>query len=100
MAFLQRAGMPPELREEHTQTTKKLAELSRVQFYTSYETLNLHYEAAQTRHAPRLQGNWFLRTNMPWIGERMRALGGAHVELFRGIENVVGVKLGPKVDPV
>jgi 3-deoxy-7-phosphoheptulonate synthase len=36
---------------------------------------------------------------MPWIGERTRALDGAHVEFFRGVQNVVGVKLGPKVDP-
>jgi 3-deoxy-7-phosphoheptulonate synthase len=36
---------------------------------------------------------------MPWIGERTRSLDGAHVEFFRGITNVVGVKLGPKVDP-
>jgi 3-deoxy-7-phosphoheptulonate synthase len=48
---------------------------------------------------PRREGNYLLTTHMPWIGERTRALDGAHVEFFRGIENVVGVKLGPKVDP-
>ena len=115
MAFLQRAGMPPELREEYTQTTAKLSEamrfmealgertvdeLTRVEFFTSHEALNLHYEAAQTRTVPRRDGHWLLSTHMPWIGERTRALDGAHIDLFRGIENVVGVKLGPKVDPV
>ena len=74
-------------------------ELSRVDFYTSHEGLNLHYEAAQTRKVPRRDGHYLLTTHMPWIGERTRALDGAHVEFFRGIENVVGVKLGPKVDP-
>jgi 3-deoxy-7-phosphoheptulonate synthase len=32
---------------------------------------------------------------MHWIGERTRQLDGAHVELFRGIRNPVGVKIGP-----
>jgi 3-deoxy-7-phosphoheptulonate synthase len=36
---------------------------------------------------------------MPWIGERTRALEGAHVEFFRGVENVIGVKIGPKTEP-
>ena len=114
LGFFTRSGLPPELREEYMQTTKKLSEalrfmealgemtvdeLSRVDFYTSHEGLNLHYEAAQTRRVPRREGHYLLTTHMPWIGERTRALDGAHVEFFRGIENVVGVKLGPKVDP-
>jgi len=114
MEFLSRADLPAELRDEYLQTTQKLAEalrfmealgetsvdqLSRVDFYTSHEGLNLHYEAAQTRKVPRRDGHYLLTTHMPWIGERTRALGGAHVEFFRGVENVVGVKLGPKVDP-
>jgi 3-deoxy-7-phosphoheptulonate synthase len=114
LAFLSRADLPRELRDEYTQTTKKLAEalrfmealgegtvdeLTRVEFFTSHEGLNLHYEAAQTRRVPRREGNWLLTTHMPWIGERTRAVEGAHVEFFRGVENVVGVKLGPAVDP-
>lgn len=114
MAFLSRADLPPELKEEYEQTTEKLAEamrfmealgersvdqLSRVDFYTSHEGLNLHYEAALTRPVPRREGHYLLSTHMPWIGERTRQLDGAHVEFFRGIENVMGVKLGPKVDP-
>ncbi len=114
LAFMKRADLPKELREEYKQTTERLAEalrfmeavgegtvddLSRVDFYTSHEGLNLHYESAQTRKVPRREGHYLLTTHMPWIGERTRALDGAHVEFFRGIENVVGVKLGPKVDP-
>ena len=60
-------------------------ELSRVDFYTSHEGLNLHYEAAQTRKVPRREGHYLLTTHMPWIGERTRALDGAHVEFFRGV---------------
>ncbi len=114
LGFFTRSGLPPELREEYMQTTARLSEalrfmealgemtvdeLSRVDFYTSHEGLNLNYEAAQTRKVPRREGHYLLTTHMPWIGERTRALDGAHVEFFRGIQNVVGVKLGPKVDP-
>jgi len=114
LGFFTRSGLPPELREEYEQTTARLSEalrfmealgemtvdeLSRVDFYTSHEGLNLNYEAAQTRKVPRREGHYLLTTHMPWIGERTRALDGAHVEFFRGIQNVVGVKLGPKVDP-
>jgi 3-deoxy-7-phosphoheptulonate synthase len=30
-----------------------------------------------------------------WIGDRTRQLTGAHIEYFRGIENPIGVKIGP-----
>ena len=30
-----------------------------------------------------------------WIGDRTRQLEGAHVEYFRGIENPIGIKVGP-----
>src|SRR6185295_8535225 len=71
----------------------------RVNFFTSHEGLNLHYESAQTRSVPRRDGQYLLTTHFPWIGERTRAPDGAHVEFFRGIENVVGIKIGPSVDP-
>ena len=114
LGFFTRSGLTPALREEYMHTTARLSEalrfmealgemtvdeLSRVDFYTSHEGLNLHYESAQTRKVPRREGHYLLTTHMPWIGERTRALDGAHVEFFRGVENVVGVKLGPKVDP-
>jgi 3-deoxy-7-phosphoheptulonate synthase len=72
-----------------------IEELTRVDFYTSHEGLNLHYESAQTRQVPRRDGWYDLTTHFPWIGERTRALDGAHVEFFRGISNPLGVKLGP-----
>jgi 3-deoxy-7-phosphoheptulonate synthase len=36
---------------------------------------------------------------MVWIGDRTRQLDGAHLEFFRGINNPIGVKLGPTVSP-
>lgn len=73
--------------------------LSRVEFFTSHEGLNLIYESCQTRRVPRREGWYDLTTHLPWIGERTRQLDGAHVEFFRGIANPVGVKLGPKAEP-
>jgi 3-deoxy-7-phosphoheptulonate synthase len=69
--------------------------LRRVDFFTSHEALQLHYEQALTRQVPR-QWGWFnLSTHFPWIGMRTAALDGAHVEYFRGIRNPLGIKVGP-----
>jgi 3-deoxy-7-phosphoheptulonate synthase len=47
-----------------------------------------------------MRSAWYdLSTHMPWIGERTRHLGGAHVEFFRGIQNPIGVKVGPSMEP-
>lgn len=78
---------------------QKLEDSHRVDFYTSHEGLNLHYEAAQTRTVPRRTGYYDLTTHLPWIGERTRQLDGPHVEFFRGVRNPVGVKVGPTIDP-
>jgi len=68
---------------------------SRVDFYSSHEGLHLLYEQAQTRYIERQQRWYNLSTHMPWIGMRTAALDGAHVELFRGIANPMGIKIGP-----
>jgi 3-deoxy-7-phosphoheptulonate synthase len=71
--------------------------LSSVDFYTSHEALHLHYEQALTRN---LQGKWYnLSTHLPWIGMRTAQLDSAHLEFFRGIENPIGIKIGPKATP-
>jgi 3-deoxy-7-phosphoheptulonate synthase len=112
LSFFRKASVPDSLREEYERATRQLAEaltfmealgemsveeLTRVDFYTSHEGLNLHYESAQTRQVPRRSGWWDLTTHFPWIGERTRALDGAHIEFFRGVENPVGIKLGPSI---
>jgi 3-deoxy-7-phosphoheptulonate synthase len=73
--------------------------LSRVEFFTSHEGLHLDYEQAQTRQVPRRTPWYNLTTHFPWIGDRTRAIGGAHVEYFRGIANPIGVKIGPTIAP-
>jgi 3-deoxy-7-phosphoheptulonate synthase len=87
------------LRFMETLTGSVLADINRVDFYTSHEGLHLYYEQAQTRQVPRRTGWYNLSTHFPWIGERTRALNGAHVEYFRGIANPIGVKIGPSVTP-
>ncbi|HOP22353.1 MAG TPA: 3-deoxy-7-phosphoheptulonate synthase class II [Gammaproteobacteria bacterium] len=73
---------------------RRLGNLSRVDFFTSHEALHLHYEQALTRKVPR-QNGWFnLSTHFPWIGLRTNQLESAHVELLRGIQNPIGVKVG------
>jgi 3-deoxy-7-phosphoheptulonate synthase len=82
-----------------TITNQSLGELNRVEFYTSHEGLHLPYEQSQTRQPPRRTRWYNLSTHFPWIGERTRAIDGAHVEYFRGIANPIGVKIGPKTTP-
>lgn len=76
-----------------------ISEANRLDFFTSHEGLHLFYEQAQTRHVPRRSGYYNLSTHFPWIGERTRALDGAHLEFFRGIANPVAVKIGPTATP-
>jgi 3-deoxy-7-phosphoheptulonate synthase len=87
------------LRFMETLTGSTLAGINRVDFFTSHEGLHLWYEQAQTRQVPRHEGWYNLSTHFPWIGDRTRALDGAHVEYFRGIRNPLGVKIGPSVTP-
>jgi 3-deoxy-7-phosphoheptulonate synthase len=87
------------LRFMETLTGAVLSDINRVDFFTSHEGLHLAYEQAQTRQVPRRTGWYNLATHFPWIGDRTRALDGAHIEYFRGIANPIGVKIGPSVTP-
>lgn len=73
---------------------RRLGNLSRVDFYSSHEALHLHYEQALTREVPRQKGYFNLGTHFPWIGLRTNQLDSAHVELLRGINNPIGIKVG------
>ena len=80
-----------------TITGTDVDELSRVEFFTSHETLHLPFEQARTRQVPRRKWWYNLNTHFPWIGNRTRSPDGAHVEYCRGIGNPVGVKIGPSI---
>lgn len=71
--------------------------LGKVDFYTSHEALHLHYEQALTR---QLDDGWYnLSTHLPWVGMRTAKLGSAHIEFLRGIQNPIGIKVGPNATP-
>jgi len=73
--------------------------LRETDFYTSHEALLLPYEEAFTRQ-DSLTGEWYdVSSHMLWIGDRTRQLDGAHVEFMRGIQNPIGIKAGPSMDP-
>ncbi len=75
------------------------ATLHQVDFWTSHEALILGYEEALTRQ-DSLTGRWYdCSAHLVWIGDRTRQRDGAHLEFFRGINNPIGVKLGPTSTP-
>lgn len=66
-----------------------------VEFYTSHEGMLLSYEEALTR---KIKDKYFnLSAHFLWIGDRTRDINGAHIEYFRGIQNPIGVKVGPSM---
>uniref|UniRef100_A0A060TDW8 Phospho-2-dehydro-3-deoxyheptonate aldolase n=1 Tax=Blastobotrys adeninivorans TaxID=409370 RepID=A0A060TDW8_BLAAD len=67
--------------------------LQTVDFFTSHESLLLEFEQSLTRKV----GSKYYNTSahFVWIGDRTRQPDGAHVEFFRGVENPIGIKVGP-----
>jgi 3-deoxy-7-phosphoheptulonate synthase len=82
LAFMKACGADPE-------------EFHGVEFYSSHEALLLEYERALTRTDARTGLPYDVSAHLLWIGERTRALDGAHVEFMRHIRNPIAVKLGP-----
>jgi 3-deoxy-7-phosphoheptulonate synthase len=75
------------------------AALHEVDFWTSHEALLLGYEEALTRQ-DSLTGRWYdCSAHLLWVGDRTREPDGAHVAFLTGVENPVGVKLGPSATP-
>jgi 3-deoxy-7-phosphoheptulonate synthase len=74
-------------------------ELKRVEFYSSHEGLLMDYERPMTRIDSRNGTPVNTSAHFVWIGERTRALDGAHVDYFSRIRNPIGVKIGPSTTP-
>jgi 3-deoxy-7-phosphoheptulonate synthase len=73
--------------------------LHEVNVWTSHEGLLLDYEEALTR-VDSLTGRWYdCSAHMLWIGDRTRDPDGAHVGYFAGVNNPIGVKVGPTATP-
>lgn len=68
--------------------------LNKVDFFTSHEALHLHYEQALTRTMNNGL-HYDLSTHLPWIGLRTAIKDSAHIEFLRGVENPIGIKVGP-----
>jgi len=67
--------------------------LSESTVFTSHEALLLNYEEAL---AFNYNGHYYGGSgHMLWVGDRTRQLDGAHVEFLRGLQNPVGIKVGP-----
>ena len=79
--------------------SKTYRTLRETDFFTSHEALLLPYEEAFTRQ-DSLTGEWYnVAAHMVWIGDRTRQLDVAHVEYMKGINNPIGIKAGPTMDP-
>ena len=74
-------------------------QLQGTSFYTSHEALLLPYEEALTRKDSTSGDFYSTSAHMLWIGDRTRFEGSAHVEYLRGIENPIGLKCGPSLEP-
>ena len=101
--------------------------LKTVDLYTSHEALLLEYEQSLTRQLPHPPANdrsgsspprfgshvnghasgsheknsrgWYnTSAHFLWIGDRTRQITGAHIEYIRGIENPIGIKVGPTLE--
>ncbi|EUC47839.1 hypothetical protein COCMIDRAFT_34580 [Bipolaris oryzae ATCC 44560] len=84
-------------------------QLQTVDLFTSHEGLVLEYEQSLTRrlkhpagYTPSQPSNdgkgWYnTSAHFIWIGDRTRQIDGGHVEYFRGIENPIGIKVGPSM---
>jgi 3-deoxy-7-phosphoheptulonate synthase len=80
-------------------TSETVPQIRETEFYTSHEALLLHYEQALTR-VDSLTGKWYgCSAHLLWIGDRTRNLDGAHVEYMKGVQNPIGLKCGPSLEP-
>lgn len=86
--FMNAIGIPSHI--------KQMKEFS---MFTSHEALLLEYEQAMTRIDTTTGDIFDTSAHMLWIGERTRQLDGAHLEFVRGINNPIGVKIGPSCKP-
>jgi 3-deoxy-7-phosphoheptulonate synthase len=89
LRFMQAIGI--DLGDERT--------IHEVDVWTSHEALLLDYEEPLVRR-DSTTGDWYAcSAHFLWVGERTRQPDGAHVEFLTGVENPVGVKIGPSATP-
>ncbi|MEA1937809.1 MAG: 3-deoxy-7-phosphoheptulonate synthase class II [Pseudomonadota bacterium] len=80
-------------------TGETAPQIRETNYYISHEALLLPYEQAMTR-VDSTTGDWYdVGAHLLWLGERTRQPDGAHVEFLRGINNPIGIKCGPTMEP-
>ena len=89
LGFMTAAGVNPDNSET----------LKAVEFYTSHEALLLEYEEALCRIDSTSGRPVAGSGHLIWIGDRTRSPDGAHVEFCRGVQNPIGLKCGPSIEP-
>ena len=80
-------------------TDESTGVLNTVEYYTSHEALLLEYEEALCRVDSTTGRPVAGSGHLIWIGDRTRSPDGAHVEFCRGVQNPIGLKCGPTLDP-
>ncbi len=87
--FMEACGITPD----------SVPQMRETDFYTSHEALLLNYEEPLTRIDSLTGQPYACSAHMIWIGDRTRQLDGAHVEYAKGVNNPIGMKCGPSLDP-
>ena len=78
--------------------SENIKNLELYEFFTSHEGLMLDYEQALTKYDALDKKYYDYSGHMIWVGDRTRSINGSHIEFVSGIENPVGIKLGPSID--
>ena len=81
--------------------TEDTQQLQVVDLFSSHEALALDYEQALTRQDSTDNDEWYdCSAHMLWIGTRsLEQPYTGHVEFLRGVNNPVGCKIDPPVEP-
>ncbi len=66
--------------------------------WTSHEALVFDYERPLIRRDPEYGERFLQTTELPWLGERTRQLGGDHVAMLAEIANPLACKIGPAIE--
>ncbi|OIO59821.1 MAG: 3-deoxy-7-phosphoheptulonate synthase class II [Verrucomicrobia bacterium CG_4_10_14_3_um_filter_43_23] len=78
---------------------KQISFAEDIDFYTCHEALLLPYEESLVRYHAISDLNYCTSAHFLWVGDRTRDLAGAHIEFVRGLENPLGIKCGPTMQP-
>ena len=78
--------------------TKNINRIELYDFFTSHEGLILEYEQALTKYEAIDKKYYDYSGHMIWVGDRTRAIDSAHIEFVSGIENPIGIKIGPSAN--